>query len=63
MELTIGIRNRRARYELTLDLRQKRARRQEPDRGVTSLRPTGTPHEVAARHALASGSRPVAPIR
>ena len=63
MELTIDVRKRRAHYVLTIDLREKQARQQRTESGIPLLKPSGTLHEVAARHILASGSRPVAPVR
>jgi hypothetical protein len=63
MELTIDVRKRRAHYVLTLDLRGERSRPPRPESRSPLLKPSGAPHEVAMRHILASGSRPVAPIR
>jgi hypothetical protein len=62
-EMTVDVRQRRTRYQLTIDVHRERRRDREAECTVPLNRSSSLLDEAAARHLLAAGHRPVAPLR
>jgi len=62
-DLIVDVRQRRTRYQLTIDVHKKRRHRKEAEGALPLNRSSSPLDDAAERHLLSAGHRGVAPLR